>query len=41
MINWAECLRYYAKYIRWNIIISDKYWCEWYQNQCRYYKDRK
>lgn len=37
MINYADCLRYYAKYIRWHVYNSDKYWCDYYQNQCRFY----
>lgn len=39
MINFAECLRYYAKHIDWSIYRSNKDLCEYYQNQCRYYKD--
>jgi len=39
MINFAECLRYYAKYIRWHYTFIDKDFCNWYQEKCRYYKD--
>jgi hypothetical protein len=39
MIDWKECLRYYARYIRWHYPFSDKQWCKWYQNNCRWYDD--
>lgn len=39
MTDWAECLKYYAKHIKWHITIFDKQWCEYYQNRCCYHKD--
>lgn len=39
MIDYKECLRYYAKYIRWYLFYSDKQWCKWYQKNLRYYND--
>ena len=39
MINYADCLRYYAKYIRWDYLIIRPDLCKYYQSQCRYHKD--
>jgi hypothetical protein len=39
MIDWAECLKWYARYIGWehNNLVKD--WCDWYQDNCRYFME--
>lgn len=38
MINFAECLRYYASWIYIDKSFIEE-WCDYYQNQCRYYEN--
>lgn len=38
MIDFVECLRYYAKLINW-VHFDNKELCHYYQNQCRYYEN--
>lgn len=43
MIDYKECLKWYAKYIRWNrkygYTDCVKELCNWYQDRCRIYLD--